>query len=104
FLIKFFIGSTIVAIESLGMIELNSVSASLKVMQGIQKEELVNIIDKQILGDGIVTLFIKGDLGAIRRALSYGIDSLHSNNEFRCSHIIPLPHTALLSKFGLERK
>ena len=59
------------AFESLGMIELNSVSASLKVLQGIQKEKLVNIIDKQILGDGIVTIFIQGDLGAIRRALIF---------------------------------
>ena len=92
------------AFESLGMIELNSVSASLKVLQAIQKEELVKIIDKQILGDGIVTIFIKGDLGSIRRALSFGIDSLQSNNEFQCSHIIPLPHTELLSKFGLEKK
>ncbi len=90
--------------DSLGIIELNSFSASLKVLQEIRKEKLVKIIDKEILGDGIVTLFIIGDLGAIRRAFSLGIDSLHSNNEFRSSHIIPLPHTDLLSKFGLERK
>jgi microcompartment protein CcmL/EutN len=93
-----------VAFESLGMIELNSVSASLKVLQEIENEKLVKIIDKQILGDGIVTIFIKGDLGAIKRALSLNFDSLHSNNEFRFSHVIPLPHSELLSKFGLERK
>lgn len=91
-------------VESLGMIEVNSVSASLKVMEGIHKEKLVNIIDKQILGNGIVTLFIQGDLGAIRRALTFGVDSVNSNNGFLCSHIIPLPHLDLLSKFGLETK
>lgn len=90
--------------DSLGIIELKSFSASLKILQEIQKEKLVKIIDKEILGDGIVTLFIIGDLGAIRRAFSLGIDSLHSNNEFRSSHTIPLPHKDLLSIFGLERK
>ena len=92
------------AFESLGMIELNSVSASLKVLQEIRKEKLVRVIDNQILGDSIVTILIMGDLGAIRRALSLGIDSLLSNSELRFSHIIPLPHSELLLNFGLERK
>ena len=92
------------AFESLGIIELNSLSASLNVMQGIQKEELVNIIGQQILGDGIVTIIFRGDLGAIKRALAFGMDSLNFNNEFRCSHIIPLPHKELLSKFRLDTK
>ena len=91
------------AFESLGIIELNSFSASLKVLQEISKEKLVKIIDKQFSGDGIVTLFVMGDLGTIKHALSIGNDSLHSNSEFRSSHIIPLPHKDLLSTFGVER-
>ena len=92
------------ALDSLGIIELNSISASLKVLQGIRKEKLVKIIAKQILGDGIVSIFITGDLGAIRRAISFGINLLHSNNDIRFSHIIPMPHAELLLKFELERE
>ena len=90
--------------ESLGVFETSSVSASLSALEGINKEKNVDIIGKQLLGDGIVTLFIKGDLGAIKRALAFGADAIALTNEFRSSHIIPLPHNNLLSIIGLKRK
>jgi ethanolamine utilization protein EutM len=89
--------------ESLGIIETSSVSASLKTLSGISKEKEIEIVGKQILGGGIVTLFIKGELGAIKRAISFGKEILDSKSEFRSSHIIPLPHQQLLVKFGMER-
>ena len=89
--------------ESLGIIETSSVSASLKTLNGIQKEKGIKIVGKEILGGGIVTLFIKGDLGAIKRAIALGKENLKNDSEFRSSHIIPLPHQKLLLKFGLER-
>ena len=92
------------ALESLGIVETSSVSASLKTLEGVLKEKNIKLVGKQILGDGIVTLFIKGDLGAIKRALSFGSEALDSSNEFRSSHIIPLPHSELLSKFGIGKK
>ena len=92
------------ALESLGIVEISSVSASLKTLEGIQKEKNIKLVGKQILGDGIVTLFVKGDLGVIKSALSFGTDALVSNNEFRSVHIIPLPHSELLSKFGIGKK
>jgi len=91
------------ALESLGIVETSSVSASLKTLEGVLKEKNIKLVGKQILGDGIVTIFIQGDLGAIKRALSFGNEALHSNNECRNSHIIPLPHSELLSKFGIGK-
>ena len=90
-------------LESLGIIETSSVSASLKILHGMQKEKNIKLIGKEILGCGIVTLVIEGNLGAIKRAISAGKENLNSSDEFRSSHIIPLPHNKLLSKFGLER-
>ena len=90
--------------ESLGVFETSSVSSSLSALEGINKEKDVDLIGKQLLGDGIVTLFIKGDLGAIKRALAFGADAIALTNEFRSSHIIPLPHNKLLSIIGLKRK
>ncbi len=89
--------------ESLGVFETNSVSASLSALEGIKKEEKVSIVGKQVLGDGIVTLFIKGDLGAIKRALAFGAEAITLTNGFRSSDIIPLPHNNLLSIVGLKR-
>lgn len=90
--------------ESLGVFETSSVSASLKALQGIIKEKQVNIVGKQFLGEGIVSLFIKGDLGAIKRALAFGAEAIVSTNEFRSSHVIPLPHQNLFSIIGIKSK
>jgi ethanolamine utilization protein EutM len=89
--------------ESLGVFETSSLSASLKALDGIQKEKNVNFVGKQLLGEGIVTLFIEGDLGAIKRALAFGAESIVSTNDFRSSHIIPLPHKNLLSIIEIKR-
>jgi ethanolamine utilization protein EutM len=89
--------------ESLGIFETNSVSSSLLALDGIQKEKEVNVIGKQLLGDGIVTIFLKGDLGAIKRALAFGADAILLTNEFRSSHVIPLPHNKLFSIVGLKK-
>lgn len=89
--------------ESLGVFETRSVSASLKAIEAFQKGNSVKIVGKQVLGEGIVTVFIKGNLGAIKRALADGAEALVSTNEFRSSHVIPLPHKELLSIIGLER-
>jgi ethanolamine utilization protein EutM len=89
--------------ESLGVFETSSMSASIKALNGIQSEKQINIVGKQVLGEGIVTLFISGDLGAIKRALTFGAEAIVSTNEFRSAHIIPLPHKYLLSTIGLKR-
>jgi|GEM_PF-1598021 len=90
--------------ESLGVFETSSVSASISALEAINKEEKVNVVGKHVLGDGIVTLYIKGDLGAIKRALAFGAEAITLTNGFRSSHIIPLPHNNLLSIVGLKRK
>ena len=89
--------------ESLGIFETSSVSALLLAAEGIRKEKAIKIVGKQLLGEGIVTLFIKGDLGAIKRAFNFGADAIISKNDFRSSHIIPLPHNNLLSVLKLKR-
>ena len=90
--------------ESLGAFETSSVSASMTALEFIQKEKSINIVGKQVLGEGIVTLFISGDLGAIKRARAFGAEAISSTNEFRSSHVIPLPHRELLSTIELKRK
>ena len=89
--------------DSLGIFETSSVSSSLLALDAIQKEKLVKIFDKQILGEGIVTLFLKGDLGALKKAFNCGAEAIISTNEFRSSHIIPLPHQNLVKILEMER-
>lgn len=90
--------------ESLGIFETNNVSSSLVALGAMQDARDVKIIGKQLLGEGIVSLFILGDLGAIKKAFDLGAKAIGSRNEFRGSHIIPLPHQKLFSILSLEKK
>jgi ethanolamine utilization protein EutM len=89
--------------ESLGMIETSSVSSSLKIINEINKISKTKLIGKQLIGNGIVTIFIQGDLGALRKALNTGAEVINYSNDFRTSHIIPWPHKDLFQKIKLER-
>lgn len=90
-------------VESLGIIETSSISASLKIVNEIKSIEGIKFVGKHILGEGIVSVFIKGNLGALSKALKTGAECLKNADGFRGSHIIPMPHKDLLSKFNLER-
>lgn len=90
-------------IESLGVFETGSLASSLIAVNAILKEKDIKIIAKQILGDGIVSVFYTGELGAIKRGSNYGADELKYSGDFRGFHIIPLPHSKLFSTLDLKR-
>jgi microcompartment protein CcmL/EutN len=88
--------------KSLGIFETNSVSSSINALSVIIKENSVNVINKQVIGDGIVALIFTGNLGALKKAFKKGAEHLSASNEFRVFHIIPMPHKNLLSLFGIR--
>lgn len=88
--------------ESLGLFETRSVSSAICALNAINGENGLKIIGKRLLGSGIVTIFVKGELGAIKNAFNLGAAEISISNDFRSSHIIPLPHKDLLIQFGLK--
>jgi microcompartment protein CcmL/EutN len=90
-------------IESLGIFETASLSSSLVAVNSILKEKGIKIISKQILGEGIVSVFLIGELGALKRGSEFGTEALKYSGDFRGFHIIPFPHSKLLSTFELIR-
>lgn len=90
-------------VESLGVFETGSLASSLVAVDAILKEKNVKIFAKQILGEGIVTLFLAGEVGAIKRGSTLGSDALKYSGDFRGFHIIPLPHSKLFSTLQIKR-
>ncbi|MDT3696569.1 MAG: BMC domain-containing protein [Ignavibacterium sp.] len=88
--------------KSLGIFETNSISASIKALSVIVKENSLDIINKQVLGDGIVALVFTGNLGAMKKAFKISAEHLSASSEFRAFHIIPMPHKNLLTLFGIR--
>ena len=89
--------------ESLGIFETSSTSSLLKALEQVHREKSVKIVGKQVCGEGIVTAFVSGNLGAVKRALTAGADAIISSNEFRSMHIIPLPHKNLFSIIRIKK-
>lgn len=89
--------------ESLGVFETGSLASSLVAVNAILKEKNIRIIAKQILGEGIVSVFLTGELRAIKRGSTLGADALKYSSDFRGFHIIPVPHSKLLSTLEIKR-
>jgi microcompartment protein CcmL/EutN len=89
-------------IESLGVIETKSFSGYLKVMDLFSKLTDIKVFNKYFLGEGIVSILIQGELGAIKRALDSGEKILSDSNCFIRSHTIPMPHKDLLQVINQE--
>ena len=88
--------------RSLGIFETKSLSSAVNVLSLICRDKSINMINKQILGDGIVTLIFTGKLGAMKQAFKEGAEHLSRSSEFRAFHLLPLPHKDLLSVFGIK--
>jgi len=89
--------------ESLAVFETGSLASALVAVDAILKEKNIRIIAKQVLGEGIVSVFLTGELGAIKRGSTLGADALKYSGEFRGFHIIPFPHSKLLSTLEIKR-
>lgn len=88
--------------RSLGIFETKSMSSAINAMSVIVRDKSINIINKQILGDGIVALIFIGRLGAMKQAFKEGAEHLSKTNDFRAFHLVPMPHKNLLSVFGIK--
>lgn len=90
------------SIESLGVIETSSFSGYLKVMNLLSKMSDIQVFNKYFLGQGVVSILIQGELGAIQDAVEKGENILSDSNSFIGSHTIPMPHKNLLQVINQE--
>lgn len=88
--------------RSIGIFETRNLSSSIKALSIISKDNAIKLIDKQILGEGIVAMVFAGNLGALKQAFRSGAEQLNSSDDFRSFHIVPMPHSNLLSLFGIK--
>lgn len=55
----------------------------------------VNIIGKVHVGGGIVTVLVRGDVGAVKAATDAGAAAAQRVGELLSVHVIPRPHAEL---------
>lgn len=84
--------------QAIGMIETKGYVAALAAADAMVKAANVVIVAREEVGDGLVAVVIKGDVGAVKAATEAGAETANQVGEMVSVHVIPRPH-ADLGKF-----
>jgi ethanolamine utilization protein EutM len=79
--------------EALGMIETKGLVGSIEAADAMVKAANVHLIGKTHVGGGLVTVMVRGDVGAVKAATDAGAAAAQRIGELVSVHVIPRPHT-----------
>ena len=79
--------------QALGMIETKGLVASIEAADALVKAANVTLVGKEHVGGGLVTVMVRGDVGAVKSAVEAGASSAGRLGELVATHVIPRPHT-----------
>ena len=88
--------------NAIGMIETKGYVAALAAADAMVKAANVVIVGRQEVGDGLVSVTIVGDVGAVKAATEAGAETATSVGELISVHVIPRPHTELGRHFTIR--
>ena len=86
--------------EALGMIETKGYVAALAAADAMVKAANVTIVSREEVGDGLVSVVVRGDVGAVKAATEAGSETASTVGELISVHVIPRPHNELGRHFN----
>lgn len=81
------------ALEALGMVETKGFVGAVEAADAMVKAANVTLLGKEYIGAGYVTIFVRGDVGAVKAATDAGAAAARRVGELISVHVIPRPHT-----------
>lgn len=78
--------------NALGMIETKGLVAAIEAADAMVKSANVQLIGKEQVGGGLVTVMVRGDVGAVKAATDAGAAAAEKVGELVSVHVIPRPH------------
>lgn len=78
--------------EALGMIETRGLVASIEAADAMLKAANVTLVGREKIGSGLVSVMVRGDVGAVKAAVEAGSNSASRLGELVATHVIPRPH------------
>lgn len=79
--------------SALGMIETRGLVAAVEAADAMVKAATVVLVGTEYVGGGLVTVVVRGDVGAVKAATDAGAASASRLGEVVSVHVIPRPHT-----------
>ncbi len=78
--------------QALGMVETKGLVGSIEAADAMVKAANVRLIGKVLVGGGLVTVMVRGDVGAVKAAVEAGGAAAKRVGELVSVHVIPRPH------------
>ena len=79
--------------EALGMVETRGLVAAIEASDAMVKSADVTLVGTEKIGSGLVTVMVRGDVGAVKAATEAGGAAAGRLGELVAVHVIPRPHT-----------
>ena len=78
--------------EALGMVETRGLVAAIEAADAMVKAANVQLIGSEKIGSGLVSVMVRGDVGAVKAAVEAGGAAAARLGEVVATHVIPRPH------------
>ena len=78
--------------QALGMVETRGLTAAIEAADAMTKSAEVVLVGTEKIGSGLVTVMVRGDVGAVKSAVEAGAANASRLGELVATHVIPRPH------------
>ncbi len=78
--------------EALGMVETRGLVAAIEAADAMVKAANVVLVGTEKIGSGLVSVMVRGDVGAVKAATEAGAAAAAKLGEIVATHVIPRPH------------
>jgi len=78
--------------DALGLIETKGLIGAIEAADAMVKTANVVLVGKELIGSGLVTVTVRGDVGAVKAATDAGAAAARRVGELIAVHVIPRPH------------
>ena len=79
-------------LQALGLVETKGLVAAIEAADAMLKAANVNLVGTEKIGSGLVSVMVRGDVGAVKAAVEAGEAAASRLGEIVAVHVIPRPH------------
>ena len=83
--------------SALGMVETKGLVSAIEAADAMVKSANVELVGREQVGSGLVTVMVRGDVGAVKAATDAGAAAARNVGELVSVHVIPRPHNEIES-------
>ena len=78
--------------QALGMVESKGLVGAIEAADAMVKAANVTLVGKEQIGSGLVTIMVRGDVGAVKASVEAGAAAAKRVGDLVSVHVIPRPH------------